>query len=100
MHPRLKSFAWNFLFWTVAGVFFATQVRLYGQMYGRPVTWSLALRQGMIPWYCWGLLSPAVMWLARHFQVRRKHWWRNLAVLAVTGVGFVVLKMALQLPAT
>ena len=69
---RLTSGRWGlwglaaFVFWTMLGLFFATQDYLMG---GEGVTWTLALRWAMPRWYLWGLLTPAIVavdrWIGR-----------------------------------
>lgn len=49
------------LFWTVLGVFFASQMVFLG------LPWRQALAYSMPRWYGWGLLAPGVFWADRRF---------------------------------
>jgi two-component system LytT family sensor kinase len=47
-----------FAFWTVLGLFFASQLVILG---GSEVTWRQALQMAMPRWYVWGALSPGIV---------------------------------------
>jgi two-component sensor histidine kinase len=58
---------------TVAGVYFATQLRLaYPSEFRRP--WSEALTINLTHYWIWGALVPVVVFLARRFRFENRGW--------------------------
>jgi hypothetical protein len=64
--------------WTILGVVSGAQLHFAGQRFAAgPQTWGEALVASLPAWYLWGLLSPAVAWLARRFRVNRANFGRH-----------------------
>jgi len=63
-----------FGFWTVLGLFFASQAYLYQAGVGHPIRWSVALGYAMSRWYAWGVLAPLLFHLARRFPLESGRW--------------------------
>jgi two-component system LytT family sensor kinase len=84
---------WAFVFWTVLGVFFASQIMLMG---GENVTWTLAFIYAMPQWYAWGLLTPGVVvvdrWLGRGRSIGAR-----LAMHLPLAVGWTLLCISIRL---
>jgi len=57
----------------------------------RPLVSSLA------DWYCWAILTPAILVVGRRFPlVRPGWWWRSVPMLFVAGLVFTAIKIALR----
>jgi two-component system, LytTR family, sensor kinase len=54
---RVTFLLWAFVFWTLLGLFFASQDYILGD---GDVSWQRALRWSMPRWYTWGLLAPLI----------------------------------------
>ncbi len=85
-----------FLFWTLVGLAFATQLFLTYSKLGNPVSWRFALSRSLADWYCVALLSLPALWLARHSRIEGESWhWRVILHLAGSGA-FSLLWMVLR----
>lgn len=70
---RAKVALLVFLGATLAGVYFATQLRLaYPSEFRRP--WSEALTVNLVHYWIWGALVPAVVFLGRRFRFENQGW--------------------------
>ena len=81
-----------FLGWTIVGLFFASQTYLSYKYSGGQAHTGIILKLNLGDWYLWGLLAPAIIWLARRFPFERQHWVPNAAVHVMAGLGFALLK--------
>ena len=81
---------------TVIGLAEATQVRMGGQLVGRPMTWSRSLVVTMPSWYVLALLLPAVLWVARKFPVDSLRQARSWIVHLICAVIFSVVHLAVS----
>ncbi len=81
--------------WTVAGVFFASQLYFLYPITsgGREISFGRALLINLPFYWLWALLTPAILGLARRFPLERGRWKRSLAVHA----GASVVLSAVQL---
>jgi hypothetical protein len=81
--------------WTVAGVFFASQLYFLYPITsgGREISFGRALLVNLPFYWLWALLTPAILGLARRFPLERARWKRSLAVHA----GASVVLSAVQL---
>jgi LytTr DNA-binding domain-containing protein len=78
MHKRWLT--WVGL-WTVLGLVSSAQVYFAHHRLGsNPYSWPQALLAGLSFWHLWGLLSPAVAWLGRRFQVDRANFGRHFFI--------------------
>ena len=48
-------------FWTLVGLFFASETYLAGMVVGRPVPWGAAIAWSLPGWYVWALLAPGIV---------------------------------------
>jgi len=78
------GFIWGI--WTLAGVFFASQIYVLVAKTERPVTFSKALVWQLSCVYIFALATPLVLRLARRYRIERPDWWRNVVIHAVTGI--------------
>ena len=77
---RARGLRW-FGLWTLLGLVSSAQVYFaHHRLATNPYTWSQALLAGLSFWYLWGLLAPAVVWLARRFQVDRANFGRHFFI--------------------
>jgi two-component system LytT family sensor kinase len=90
MRRTLEIVLWSALFWTVLGVFFASQLVLAG------LPWGVALSFSMPRWYSWGLLAPGVFWLDRRIGTSRSLAAR-VALHVPLSVAFTCLSIVLRL---
>src|SRR5207237_9224687 len=65
---------------------------------GRTGCWEEALASGLADWYLWALLSPAIFALGERFPLDADRWGRRLGLHLLFGTGFMLLKVALDLP--
>ncbi len=88
------------LLWTLLGVFSASQIYIRYAYYSEHApTWRQAFNVAFSDWYAWGLLSPAILWLAHRYPLARGvgglRWFAHLSA----GLVFSILKMLLELGA-
>src|SRR5688572_11849263 len=62
------------LCFTLMGLMFAAQFRLFFASLGEPITWGQCLMWELGFWYVWALLCPAILWLCRHIPLTRTSW--------------------------
>lgn len=77
-----------FLAWTFVALFFASQTYLNYRSSGGRAPVGLILKMNLVEWYLWGLLAPAIIWLARRIPLERLHWARSLMIHLTASVGF------------
>jgi two-component system, LytTR family, sensor kinase len=72
---------WLFYFcvWTLLGVSFALSTYLGARQDNVHISWSRILSGYLADFYLWGMLSPLIFLLARHFELR-KNFPRNLLI--------------------
>jgi len=80
------------LFWTVVGLFFATQIYLLSS----ESNWPSALRQAMPRWYIWGALLPGIIWLDRRL-LKRASLSRRLVGHFFLGIGWTFVFIGVTL---
>jgi len=80
--------------WTALGLVSSAQVYFAHHRLGSiPYTWPQALVAGLSFWYLWGLLSPAVAWLGRRFQVDRANFGRHFFLHLGASLDLAVLHL-------
>ena len=72
--------------WTVACLFFTTQVYLLYFREEKPIPFRRALLMQGVICFLWALATPLVLWLARRFQVERNNWLRRVSLHFMFGV--------------
>src|SRR5262245_7618469 len=86
----LRFVFWSVVLWTGLGLFFATQLVLFGAPWGRAVAFS------MPRWYSWGLLTPVVFW-ADHRLGGGRSLAARVALHVPLGLGCTSLAIVLRL---
>jgi hypothetical protein len=85
---------WTLVFagWTCVALFFASQTYLLYRSSGGQAHTGIILKINLGSWYLWGLLAPAIIWLARRVPLEREHWARSSTIHLIAGIGVAVLK--------
>ena len=97
-----RGWRWSgaFLFWTLVGLAFGTQLYLTYLKLGNPVSWRFALGRALGDWYVVAALSVPALWLARRFRIEGEPWhWRVVLHVAGSGLfslGWMLLRAALE----
>jgi two-component system LytT family sensor kinase len=90
---RLTFVLWAFVFWTMLGLFFASQDYALGD---ERVTFTLALKWAMPRWYLWGLLAPLIAavdrWIGRDRSIGVR-----LALHVPLGLAWTALALTIRL---
>jgi two-component system LytT family sensor kinase len=85
--------------WTVLGLIDAGQFYIHVNYFrSRSMNWEEAVASGLADWYVWALLAPFIFRLGRRFPLDAAHWRSRLLLYLAAGAGFVLLKIALDLP--
>jgi two-component system, LytTR family, sensor kinase len=66
----LKGSGWITL-WSLIGLAIASEIYLSSNFLGRSITWGEAISDSLEDWYVYGILSLAVVWLARRYPPER-----------------------------
>ncbi|MBZ5537412.1 MAG: histidine kinase [Acidobacteriia bacterium] len=94
---RLVKWTLILLGWTFLGVFYAGQTYLIYARSNHPTRLARILPGALVIWYSWAVLSPFIIWLARHFRIERKRLLRNLATHLAAGIFFSFLHQAVPI---
>lgn len=90
LRHRLLVLLGAFAFWTLLGLFFATQIMLLEPR----ATWGQALLFSMPRWYSWGLLTPGIIavdrWMGTGRSLRARVAWHLPLALAWTGLAIAL----------
>jgi two-component system, LytTR family, sensor kinase len=85
--------------WTVLGLIDAGQFYVHLNYFrGRSIHWEEALASGLADWYVWAILAPFIFRLGRRFPLEQSNWPRRLLLHLCFGTGFMLLKVAIDLP--
>jgi two-component system, LytTR family, sensor kinase len=93
--PTVK-WSMTFLFWTLIGLSFASQLYLFSYKTGRPVSWGEAVSSSLGDAYVWAVLSLPIVELARQFRFDSPRWGRSVAIHLLASCLFSLLYMALR----
>lgn len=95
---RARKFVTGFVVWTAYGLFMTWMDHNVYSSGPRPITWKYAFVLELSGAYIFGLLSPAVVWLAKRFPLVRVNLLRNVAVhISGTILYAVVTRVAWEL---
>ncbi len=64
--------------WTVAALFFSTQVYMMYYSGNQPIPYVKAFLVQATACYLWALATPVILWLARTYRIDRHNWQRKL----------------------
>ncbi len=84
------------LFWTLLGLFFASQsglTYLYQQGWA---PWGLLVKLSLSEWYIWALLTPVAVWLAKKFPFARGRRIPAMAVHLLAGATLTMAKIVIE----
>lgn len=73
---RLFQAAAFFIFSTLVGVAFASQLYLFSSKAGLPVSWTQAISSSLGDWYVFAVLAVPAIWLTRRYPFARGQWWQ------------------------
>jgi signal transduction histidine kinase len=80
MTPALiRGTGWAAL-WSLVGLAIASEIYLSSNFLGRSITWGEAISDSLEDWYVYGVLSIAVVWLARRYPPERGSRWVTAAI--------------------
>ena len=82
--------------WTVAALFFSTQVYMMYYSGKQPIPYLKAFLVQASACYIWALVTPLVLWLARRFRIDRNNWHRTVAVHVVVSLGLISVLLTLH----
>ncbi|HKP76671.1 MAG TPA: histidine kinase [Longimicrobiaceae bacterium] len=83
--PASRVWAVAFAAATVLGVLFAAQEVSQRVVRDQPAAVLESLARGLLPWYAWALLAPAVVMLCERLPIRAERLWRTLPLYALAG---------------
>lgn len=84
------------LFWSLVGLAFASQVYLSSALLGRSIHWSQAISYALADWYVWAIVSAPVLWLARRFPPERGAVSRTAGIHLVGAIGCSLLYVLIR----
>jgi two-component system LytT family sensor kinase len=90
---RLRRFAWVFLAWTAAGLFFFTQDLTRKVLWHDTTPWWHFLVSWLTGVYLFALLTPVILWLGRRFPIEREAWLRRVALHLALSVLFSIVHL-------
>ncbi len=93
---RWKRWMLVLLFWTLLGLFFASQTGMTYLYRQGHAPWGFIVQLTLSEWYIWAALTPAVVWLARRIPLSGHRWLRGLAVHIPASLAFGILKIVVE----
>jgi len=84
-----------YLIWVVAALFTSTQLYLKTLDANGSDTWGKLFFIQFLVWNIWGVLSPLIFWLGKHFRIDRQTYYRGLFVHIICAVIIVLFYLAL-----
>lgn len=82
--------------WTIAALFFSTQVFMMYYSERQPIPYAKAFLVQGSACYLWALVTPLVLWLARRFRIDRNQWLRKVVLHLLFSVVLVSTMIALH----
>jgi two-component system LytT family sensor kinase len=82
--------------WTIAALFFSTQVFMMYYSERQPIPYKRAFLVQGSACYLWALATPLVLWLARRFRIERHHWLRKVVLHFFLSLTLVTVLIALH----
>jgi two-component system LytT family sensor kinase len=96
MRARLTAALGVGVAWTALAVFFAVSSSLTYVSQGRAPVWGLSLSMALAQWWLWALLTPLVVWLARHLPLAPGRLAWTVPAHLVCGLGVALLKVLME----
>jgi sensor histidine kinase YesM len=96
--PRPRFTNWLIIFglWTLAAVYFASQIVTQSRLSGNTLSFGKALSWQLVSSYIWCALMPLILWLARRFPLEGERRWRHALCLFVAGFLVACAQLALD----
>lgn len=85
-----------FLFCTIAGLFFGTQLYLSTMAWGKPTSFQWALTARLWAWYQWGLWGILVWWLGTRVPLRLAGWKKAVPFHLAVSLAIAFLQIAVN----
>ncbi len=82
--------------WTIAALFFSTQVFMMYYSERQPIPYARAFLVQGSACYVWALVTPLVLWLARRFRIDREKWLRKVVLHFLFSIALVSTLIALH----
>jgi two-component system, LytTR family, sensor kinase len=82
--------------WTIAALFFSTQVFMMYYSERQPIPYARAFLVQGSACYVWALVTPLVLWLARRFRIDRENWLRKVVFHFLFSIALVSTLIALH----
>jgi len=82
--------------WTIAALFFSTQVFMMYYSERQPIPYARAFLVQGSACYVWALVTPLILWLARRFRIDRDRWLRKVLLHMLFSVALVSTLIALH----
>jgi two-component system LytT family sensor kinase len=94
LNNRLVRLALIWGVWTIAALFFSTQVYMMYYSEKQPIPYARAFYVQASACYLWALVTPLVLWLARNYCIDRINWRRRVVFHVLVSVGLVSVMIA------
>jgi two-component system LytT family sensor kinase len=83
---RMRNLGLIWGIWTVVALFFSTQVYMMFFSGNQPIPYAKGFFVQASACYLWALVTPLVLWLARHYRIDRQNWHKKLLFHIVLSV--------------
>ena len=91
----LRSFLISLVCWTIAGVYFATNIYLYDRSIKNYLPWFHYVIWPALTVYSWAIITPLAFAFCRRYPFVRSHWHKRLLQYAAMVIAFSYLQSAL-----
>lgn len=81
--PRWATWGAILAAWTLPGLAALSYYYLNQTVSAQPMSWGYALVSTLPNWYLWAAMTPAILWLARHYRIERSNWKTMLLAIHV-----------------
>ncbi len=82
--------------WTIAALFFSTQVYMMYYSEKQPIPYAKAFFFQASACFLWALVTPLVLWLARRFRIDRNNWQRKVILHFLVSLALVSTLIAIH----
>jgi signal transduction histidine kinase len=82
--------------WTIAALFFSTQVFMMYYSERQPIPYARAFLVQGSACYVWALVTPLILWVARRFRIDREKWLRKVVLHLLFSIALVSTLIALH----
>jgi signal transduction histidine kinase len=86
----LRGSGWVAL-WSLVGLAIASEIYLSSNFLGRSITWGEAISDSLEDWYVYGVLSLAVVWVARRYPPERGPRWVTAVIHLGAALAFSIV---------